>query len=64
MTDYIYTYKVIRESAATGERAKRSRTLLTFKPLTVGGLYCHLGVGYPGFQRILELVSKEEIKEE
>lgn len=55
----MYTYRVIRENAVTGQRAKRSRTITRFKPLQVGGLYCHLGSGYPGFQRILELVSAE-----
>lgn len=52
-----YTYKVIRENVVTGERAKRSRTIERYEPLTVGGLYVHLGSGYPGARRILELVS-------
>lgn len=55
-----YTYRVIREDVLTGERAKRSRTIERYKPLTIGGLYMHLGSGYPGAQRVLELVRVEE----
>ena len=55
-----YTYKVIRENVVTGERAKRSRTIERYEPLTVGGLYMQLGYGYPGAQRALELVRVEE----
>lgn len=55
-----YTYKVIRENVVTGERAKRSRTIERYEPLTVGGLYMHLGYGYPGAQRVLELMGEEE----
>lgn len=55
-----YTYRVIRENVVTGERAKRSRTIARYKPLTVGGLYMHLGSGYPGAQRVLELIKEEE----
>lgn len=55
----IYVYKVIRENAVTGQRGKRAKKFFTFEPLNVGGLYCHLGSGFPGFQRVLELVSEE-----
>ena len=55
-----YIYRVAREDLTTGERAKRSRVIERYKPLTVGGLYIHLGSGYPGAQRILELVSAED----
>ena len=55
-----YTYKVIRENVVTGERAKRSSTIERYEPLKVGGLYMHLGSGYPGAQRVLELVRVEE----
>ena len=55
-----YTYKVIRENVVTGERAKRSRTIERYKPLTVGGLYMHLGSGYPRAQRVLKLIREEE----
>lgn len=55
-----YTYRVIRENAFTGERARRSRTIERYDPLKVGGLYMHLGSGCPGAQRVLELVRVEE----
>lgn len=55
-----YIYRVAREDLTTGERAKRSRVIERYKPLTVGGLYMHLGSGYPGAQRVLELVRVEE----
>lgn len=55
-----YIYKVIRENAFTGERAKRSRTIERYDQLKVGGLYVHLGSGYHGAQRVLELVRVEE----
>lgn len=55
-----YVYKVIRENVVTGERAKRSHTIERYKPLTVGGLYVHLGSGYPGAQRVLELIGEED----
>lgn len=55
-----YTYRVTREDVATGKRSKRSRTIERYKPLTVGGLYMHLGYGYPGAQRVLELIGEQE----
>ena len=55
-----YTYKVIRENVVTGERAKHSRTIERYDQLTVGGLYMHLGYGYPGAQRVLKLIKEEE----
>ena len=55
-----YIYRVARENVVTGERAKRSRTIERYEPLTVGGLYVHLGSGYPGAQRVLELIGEEE----
>lgn len=54
-----YIYKVARENVATGER-KKSRTIERYDPLKVGGLYMHLGPGYPGAQRVLELARVEE----
>ena len=57
----MYTYKVIRENAVNGQQGKRAKLYYGYEPLTVGGLYVHLGAGFPGFQRVLELVSKEEI---
>lgn len=52
-TEYIYT--VVREDFRTGERAKRTKKYYTFKPITVGSLYTHLGKGYPGCQRVLSV---------
>ena len=57
----MYTYKIIRENAVNGQRGKRAKLYYGYEPLTVGGRYVHLGAGFPGFQRVLELVSKEEI---
>ena len=58
MTDREYIYTVVKEDFATGERAKRTRKYYTFKPLTVGGLYTHLGKGYPGCQRVLDVKER------
>ena len=55
----MYTYKIIKENIVTGERAKRSRTISRFRPLEVGGLYLHLGEGYPGAYRVLALINVE-----
>lgn len=58
-----YVYKLVRENWITGARSKRSRTIIRNKPdLRVGGLYVHLGKGYPGCQRIIsmETVSIDE----
>lgn len=51
--EYIYT--VVKEDFITGERAKRTKKYYTFKQLTVGGLYMHLGKGYPGCQRVISV---------
>lgn len=60
MTEYIYT--VIREHY-DGSRAKRTRKCYRFCPpeprLEVGGLYTHLGRGFPGMQRVLAVETKE-----
>lgn len=52
-TEYIYT--VTREDFITGEQSKRTKKYYTFTPLTVGGLYTHLGKGFPGCQRVLSV---------
>lgn len=53
----MYTYKIIKENAVSGQQDKRTRTITRCRPLEVGGLYLHLGRGYPGAHRILELVE-------
>lgn len=53
-----YTYKVVREYP-DGSRSKRSRAITRIKPLAVGGLYVHLGNGFPGMQRIISEKVKE-----
>lgn len=54
-----YVYTVVREDFVTGERAKRTRKYHSYTPkLTVGGLYMHLGKGYPGCQRVLSVKEK------
>lgn len=57
MTEYIY--KVIREYP-DGSRGKRVKRFYSFEPdLKIGGLYVHLGAGYPGMQRVLDMSTKE-----
>lgn len=57
---YCYVYMVAREDPVTGERGKRAKKYCTFEPkLEVGGLYTHLGDGYPGYQRVLSVHSYE-----
>lgn len=57
MTEYIYT--VVREYP-DGSRAKRKNKVCRFRPeLTVGGLYVHLGTGFPGMQRILSVNTRQ-----
>ena len=50
MTEYIYS--VVREYP-DGSQYKRVKKLYRYKPLKVGGLYTHLGKGFPGMQRVL-----------
>lgn len=58
--DKEYVYTLIKEDFYTGEQAKRTRKYYSFKPkLEVGGLYIHLGKGYPGCYRVLSM--KEEL---
>lgn len=57
MTEYIYT--VVREYP-DGSRTKRKSKVYRFKPeLTVGGLYVHLGKGFPGMRRVLSVSTRE-----
>lgn len=57
MTEYVYT--VVREYP-DGSRAKRTRELHRYNPnLKIGGLYTHLGEGFPGMQRVLAVATKE-----
>lgn len=53
-----YTYKLVREYP-DGSRAGRVRNITRYKPLTVGGLYTHLGKGFPGMQRVISGENKE-----
>lgn len=58
----LYVYQVLREDLITGQRGKRCKRYSSFSPdLVVGGLYLHLGTGYPGAQRVLSM--KEEVLE-
>lgn len=55
----LYIYKVIREYV-DGTQGKRAKSLSMYTPdLTVGGLYVHLGPGYPGLQRVLSMTTEE-----
>ncbi len=53
----VYVYKVVREYT-DGRRSGRCKTIFRYKPLSVGGIYVHLGDGFPGMQRVIS----EEIK--
>lgn len=55
----MYEYKVIKEDFYTGQRDKRSRTIIRNRPLKVGGLYIQL-LGLKGYWRVLELVEGSE----
>lgn len=56
----LYVYKVIREHL-DGSQGKRAKRYICFEPkLKVGGLYAHLGTGFPGFQRVLSM-SEEKL---
>lgn len=55
----IYKYRVIREDWK-GNRGKRAKTYQSFRDnLKVGGLYCHLGTGFPGFQRVVSMTTED-----
>lgn len=60
----MYTYWIVKEDFFTGQRAKRRRKITRNDILQVGGLYNHLGQGYPGCYRVLELVAAEEVEVE
>ena len=54
----LYVYKVIREDM-NGNRRKRAKKLDRYKPdLKIGGLYVHLGSGFPGMQRVLSMETE------
>ena len=54
-----YVYKLIREDW-NKQSGKRTKTIIRDKPdLNIGGLYVHLGPGYPGCQRVLSVVKEE-----
>lgn len=56
MKEKQYVYTLVKEDFVTGKRAKRTRKYYSFTPcLNVGGLYVHLGKGYPGCQRVLSV---------
>lgn len=57
--DVSYVYTVVREDFKTGEQGKRIKKYYCSEPrLNVGGLYMHLGKGYPGCQRVLSMEEK------
>ncbi len=56
----MYTYRIIKENPFNGKRAKRARTITRNRPLEIGGLYLHLGKGYPGAYRIVALLEVQE----
>lgn len=54
-----YTYTVVREYP-DGSRAKRKNKVYRFgSDLKIGGLYVHLGKGFPGMQRVLSVNTRE-----
>lgn len=54
----MHTYRIVKENLVNGVRSARTRTIDRNKPLEVGGLYLHLGKGYPGAYRVLELIGE------
>ena len=55
--EYIYT--VVKEDFITGNPIGRAKKYYSFTPsLEVGGLYMHLGKGYPGCQRVLDVEER------
>ena len=55
----VYVYKVVREHP-DGSRGKRIKQLVRWEDnLKVGGLYVHLGSGFPGMQRVLSVSTEE-----
>ena len=57
--DKLYKYKVIREDV-NGNQGKRFKTYWSFEEnLRVGGLYAHLGKGFPGLQRVISMEVEE-----
>lgn len=54
-----YTYWVVKEDCLTGQRAKRKRRIVRDRPLEIGGLYMHLGTGFAGSYRVLELIESK-----
>ena len=54
-----YEYTLIKEDLRTGQQGKRRRRYISFEnKLKVGGLYLHLGPGFPGAQRVLSVEEK------
>ena len=57
----LYVYKVVREDI-NGNRGTRAKRLARYEgelPLKIGGLYTHLGSGFPGMQRVLSMETEE-----
>lgn len=53
--DKVYKYKVIREYM-DGTCGKRTKTYWSFeRELRVGGIYAHLGSGFPGLHRVISM---------
>ena len=48
--------RIPRDPGIPGVRGKRSKRYACFEPsLRIGGLYVHLGTGFPGLQRVLSM---------
>lgn len=55
----LYIYRVIREYP-DGSQGKRTKERCCYKPdLQIGGLYVHLGRGFPGMYRVLSMTTEE-----
>lgn len=55
----LYIYKVVKEYQ-NGTQGKRVKKCLRYKPnLQIGGLYVHLGQGFPGTYRVLSMTEEE-----
>lgn len=53
----MYEYIAVKEDFYTGQQGKRKRRIYRREPLEVGGLYMHLGYGFPGAYRVLEEIK-------
>lgn len=60
--DVLYVYTVVKEDWKTGEQGKRTKKYYSNQPkLNIGGLYMHLGRGFPGCYRVLSVREEHDL---